>query len=65
MLKRTLYTRLFPKQARVDRYLKAMDRKTEQCKAALESDELDNLKLVNQYVTLGKAFLRAVERKCE
>ena len=64
MLKRTLYTRLFPNEARVDRYLKAMDRKTEQCMAALQSGEY-NQKLAGQYVTLCRAFLRAVDRKSD
>lgn len=64
MLKRTLYTRLFPKQARVDRYLAVIQRKIDRCRAALRNGPPgESSRLLKQHNFIGKSLLRAVDKR--
>lgn len=64
MLRRTLYTRLFPKQARVDRYIAACLRKLNRCEEAnLDGQAGESLRLLGQYSFIAHSAFRAIDKK--
>jgi hypothetical protein len=64
MLKRTLYSRLLPNEARVDRYMAVIQRKLNQCQAALhDGPPGEAMRLMEQHSFLAHSMFRAIDKR--